>query len=72
MERGPTGDLLIPLPDLESRLAAERCLDIFTMKSRVIASILSSFQLLADLRAASSPSDFPSLIILRKVLENWC
>ncbi|KAH9984162.1 hypothetical protein BJV77DRAFT_1153393 [Russula vinacea] len=36
VERGPAGDLLIPLPDLESRLAAERCLDIFTMKSRPV------------------------------------
>ena len=35
MERGPIGELLIPLPDLEGRLAVENCLDIFTMKPRV-------------------------------------
>lgn len=35
IERGSTGELLIPLADLEGRLAVERCLDIFTMKPRV-------------------------------------
>ncbi len=35
IERGPTGELLIPLTDLEDRLAVERCLDVFTLKLRV-------------------------------------
>jgi hypothetical protein len=35
IERGPIGELLIPLPDLEARMAVENCLDIFTMKPRV-------------------------------------
>lgn len=34
-EPGSAGELSIPLADLESRLAVERCLDIFTMKLRV-------------------------------------
>ncbi|KAI0257647.1 hypothetical protein BJV78DRAFT_1293883 [Lactifluus subvellereus] len=36
IERGPAGDLLITLDDLESRLAVDRCLDIFTMKPRPV------------------------------------
>ncbi|KAI0307719.1 hypothetical protein B0F90DRAFT_1664754 [Multifurca ochricompacta] len=55
IERGPTDDLLIPLPDLESRLAVENCMDIFTMKPR---------------RAASTPPDFASYITLREDHED--
>ena len=73
IEQGPTGDLGIPLLELEGHLSGEKCLDIFTMKPRVISYPVPHMSTgFADLCTASAPSDLATHITLRENNENRC